>query len=161
MCAINGRNSIEWNKGMSKLVLIRDQQFRHHLTPELHPESPMRVAAIDKAFEQGALRADVSQLSPRRATETDISLVHKESYVEKLHDRSVRIEPGGLIQVDPDTYMSAESFDTAKLAVGAGLVAIDALQNDSFSNAFVSIRPPDTMRLRTKRWDFASSTTLP
>ena len=45
-------------------------------------------------------------------------------------------------QLDPDTVVSAGSWDTAQLTAGAGLQAIDALTAGNGDAAFVLGRPP-------------------
>jgi acetoin utilization deacetylase AcuC-like enzyme len=128
---------------MSKLALLRDSRFQLHMTPDGHPESAERLAAIDQAFYRSALEDDVKQLEPRLATEDEIALVHDAAYIEELESDSLRLAKGGdFLQVDPDTYMSSQTFDTAKLAAGAGLVAVEAIRKHDFESAFVAVRPP-------------------
>ncbi len=45
----------------STLTLVRDDEFQEHLTPELHPEAPNRLQAIDKAFLNSSLDDSVKQ----------------------------------------------------------------------------------------------------
>ena len=48
---------------MSRLALVRDLRFKEHSTPALHPESPRRLEAIDKAFATSALQEKCSEIS--------------------------------------------------------------------------------------------------
>jgi acetoin utilization deacetylase AcuC-like enzyme len=139
---------------MSKLVLIRDSKFQLHLTPTTHPESPERLAAIDQAFYKGALESAIDQLEPRFAHENEISLVHSASYVEQLQIKAGDVANGHVVQLDDDTFMSPQTFDVAKMAVGAGLVAIDAISKNKFQNAFVAIRPPGHHALKSQAMGF-------
>ncbi len=140
---------------MSKLALIRDPRFQKHLTPDAHPETPQRLVAIDNVLAGYSLRQGLDELAPRLARESDIALVHKASYMEQLQANAERLQamesngggPGDLayndlIRLDNDTYMSAASYDTAKLACGAGLVGIDAVASGASQSAFVAVRPP-------------------
>jgi acetoin utilization deacetylase AcuC-like enzyme len=139
---------------MSKLSLVRDEKFQEHLTPDLHPESPKRLAAIDKAFHESALEQNVEQLQPRAATMDEICLVHSPAYVETLGKDSERAKKGRFVQLDADTFMSPNTLDTAMLAAGAGLVAVDSVKDDGFQSSFVAVRPPGHHALRAKSMGF-------
>ena len=128
---------------MSKLVLVRDTKFQDHLNPELHPESPQRLAAIDKALHRTHLIAEVKQAHPRPATEDELCTVHNPAYIEHLkHDGEQAHKSSRIIQLDADTFMSPDTYETAKLAAGAGLVAIDSIKRAEVSSSFVAVRPP-------------------
>jgi len=127
---------------MSKLSLVRDEQFQKHSVPDSHPESPQRLAAIDRAFHKHALRKEIKELAPKMASEDDIAAVHNPCYVEDLQKGALLAGKGQFIQLDCDTFMGAESFDTAKLAAGAGIVAVDSIADGGFNSSFVSVRPP-------------------
>jgi len=64
--------------------------------------------------------------------------VHDPALLDAVHDLGAR--GGGM--VDPDTVMSAGSWDAAVRAAGAGLAAIDALGDRSARAAFLGVRPP-------------------
>ncbi|MBS2011248.1 MAG: histone deacetylase [Cyanobacteria bacterium SZAS TMP-1] len=128
---------------MSRLALVRDERFLQHITPETHPESPQRLVAIDNAIARHALDHDLQQLTPRLASEDEISLIHSPAYIEHLYDDAEKArKKDGLVQLDADTFMSAATYETAKLAAGAGLVGVDALVGKQFDRAFVAVRPP-------------------
>jgi acetoin utilization deacetylase AcuC-like enzyme len=52
---------------MSNLVFVYDPQFQKHLTPESHPESPNRLAAIEGALHRSELIKQVKRAEPRMA----------------------------------------------------------------------------------------------
>src|ERR1700719_4604478 len=104
------RPAIKVNR-MSNLVLVRDTKFQQHLTPDLHPESPQRLAAIDTAFHKSALDHNITELAPRSATEDEIAMVHTPGYIEGLHKDGERVKKGEFIQLDADTFMSPHTFD--------------------------------------------------
>jgi len=139
---------------MSRLALVRDPRFLNHITPDAHPESPQRLAAIDTAFVKAALDNSVKQLEPRSAMEDEIALVHKASYIEQLQDDTKRASGGSLVQLDADTFMSGATFDIAKLAAGAGLTAIDAIKSGEHDSVFVAVRPPGHHALIDKPMGF-------
>lgn len=128
---------------MSQLALVRDEKFRDHLTPEMHPESPKRLVAIDEALKSTGLIKEIKQLSPREASEDELCFVHDQRYIEEMLQVGEKAKHSRhLVRLDADTWMSPETYDTAKLAAGAGLVAVDAISNDDVSSSFVVARPP-------------------
>jgi acetoin utilization deacetylase AcuC-like enzyme len=138
---------------MSQLVIVRDEKFQDHVTPELHPESPKRLAAIDAALKSSKLIDNVEQAPPRMATEDEISVVHNAEYIEHLQEDAERARNvDSIVQLDGDTYISAESYDTAKLAAGAGLVGIDSVGKKN--NSFVVVRPPGHHALADRAMGF-------
>jgi acetoin utilization deacetylase AcuC-like enzyme len=74
----------------------------------------------------------------RRASEEELALVHPRSYFESLR---AFCEAGGGA-VDPDTITVPGSWDTALLAAGGGLAAVDALRGGAGDVGFVAARPP-------------------
>ncbi len=140
---------------MSKLVVIRDSRFQEHLTPQLHPESPKRLAAIDQAMEKTHLAQQITQEKPRLASEEELATVHKPAYIEHLQEDALKArETEKLIMLDPDTFMSPESYETAKLAAGAGLVAVDSIAHAQTESSFVAVRPPGHHALADKPMGF-------
>src|SRR5687767_10437474 len=112
---------------MSKLVIVRDARFQDHLNPDLHPESPQRLAAIDQALHQSRLIDTLEQKQPRSASEDEIASVHNHSYIENLQREAEHAQKfEGLVALDSsaETFMSPQTYETAKLAAGAGLVGI-------------------------------------
>jgi len=140
---------------MSRLALVRDVKFREHLTPEEHPESPARLVAIDKMLKSNALESTFKQMSPRAASEDEISIIHSPSYIETLkEDAEEAIKRKGLVPLDADTFMSPKSYETAKLAAGAGLVGVEAVGSKDHDCSFVAVRPPGHHALVDKPMGF-------
>ncbi len=128
---------------MSNLALVHDDEFQKHLTPESHPESPQRLLAINDALHKAELLPGLSRIEPILASVENLSSVHKSHYIDELESKGeIAIARDGIIQVDPDTWMSPDSYNTAKLAVGAGLQAVRGVLDGGFSNSFVLVRPP-------------------
>lgn len=137
------------------MVLVRDEKFRDHLTPELHPESPARLRAIDKALHRSHLMKEVKQTMPRLASEDELSYVHKGSYLEQLQEGEKRAkQTQSIVPLDADTFMSAQTYETAKLAAGAGLVAAEALEDENVDSSFVVVRPPGHHALADRAMGF-------
>lgn len=140
---------------MSKLALVHNQIFQRHVTPETHPESPNRVAAIDEALHRSELLLEVPRITPREATTNELLFVHKENYIEDLEDKGQRaVERGTALQLDPDTWMSPQSYQTAKLAAGGGLEAVRSVLKRESQHAYVIVRPPGHHALADKPMGF-------
>ncbi len=128
---------------MSHLALVHKEEFQRHLTPESHPESPQRLAAINEALHRSELLLDLSRLEPSAAALDDLLSVHTQSYIEELEQKGERaIKHGGILQLDADTWMSPESYATAKLAAGAGVEAVKGVLKSGYARSFVLVRPP-------------------
>ena len=120
------------------LVVVAAPELDRHRTGTGHPERAARVPAALSGIDAAGLRDAVVSLEPRRATVDELSLAHRTTYVDAL--RSFCHAGGGAI--DPDTVAVPESWDTALLAAGAPLVAVDALRSGQGDAGFVAMRPP-------------------
>jgi acetoin utilization deacetylase AcuC-like enzyme len=140
---------------MSRLSLIRDKKFRDHITPEEHPESPARLVALDKMMHSMSLNESFKELAPRAASEEEIAIVHSQDYIAGLKEGSeTAIARNGLIPLDADTFMSPKTYETAKLAAGAGLVAVESVASGEQDSSFVAVRPPGHHALADKPMGF-------
>ena len=138
---------------MSRLAVIKDPRFENHRTPQEHPESPLRVRAINEAIDSS--KTKFSELTARLATEDDIATTHSDAYLEDLIKAAeIAEKTDSLIGIDPDTVMSPESFQTAKLAVGASLEAIDSVSRGDHDSCFVAVRPPGHHALADRAMGF-------
>jgi acetoin utilization deacetylase AcuC-like enzyme len=106
---------------MSSVAIIRDDRYLEHNAGEGHPESPNRLLVlhdlIDKEF------ASLPLITPRFATHEELALVHDVSYITWVAGTHGKF----YTQLDSDTGLSARSYDTARLAAGALLQAVDSL----------------------------------
>ncbi|MBA2278039.1 MAG: histone deacetylase [Chloroflexia bacterium] len=118
-------------------ALLRSERFTGHDTGA-HPEHPRRMPAIDLELEQRGLLRDrpVVQFGP--ATDKAINRVHDAAYLPALD----AFATGGGGHLDADTVVRADSVEVARLAVGAGLAAVDAVLAGDVPRAFVLARPP-------------------
>lgn len=128
---------------MSKLALVHNEIFQSHGTPEAHPESPERVAAIDEALHRSELMMQLERIQPREATSAELLTVHRDFYIQELEQKEAKArEQGGLIQLDADTFMSQRSLTTAKLAAGGGIEAVKGVLSGTYRHSYVVVRPP-------------------
>ncbi len=110
---------------------------RHDSGPG-HPERAARVGAALRGLGDAGLGDAVVTLEPRRATLEELGTVHPLSYLEAL--RAFCETGGGYL--DPDTAAGPGSWDTALLAAGAVLAAVEGLCDGRGDVAFVAARPP-------------------
>jgi acetoin utilization deacetylase AcuC-like enzyme len=112
-------------------------QDRHSNWPG-HPEGPERLVAVDRALRSAGLTEALAPLAGRPARRAELARVHSDSHLDALE--SLSRHGGG--ELDPDTAMSAGSWDTAVAGAGMGLAALEALQAGAGQAAFLAVRPP-------------------
>ncbi|MCU1394253.1 MAG: hypothetical protein JWM34_2681 [Ilumatobacteraceae bacterium] len=124
--------------------------YLEHVAGRHHPECPERLGAVVA----GSRMADVSDalvaLEPQPAPMEALERVHPVAYLAHLREVS---EAGGG-QLDPDTSMSIGSWDAARLAAGAGLTAVAALERGEGDAAFCAVRPPGHHATTTQSMGF-------
>ena len=109
-----------------------------HRPGDWHPERPERLRAVVGALEEASELSLIAAEAPL-AERHDLQLVHSETYV----DRILNLSPGrGLVQLDPDTYVSAGSLLAARRAAGAVAAAVRAVAEGEIERAFCAVRPP-------------------
>src|SRR4051812_2505320 len=67
----------------SQTGLLLDDVYLGHLSGNTgHPERPERLVAIRNGLEKQGLLKDVYRITPRRATDDELALVHTRSYLD-------------------------------------------------------------------------------
>lgn len=128
---------------MGSIAFLRHEIFFSHRNPELHPESPDRLKAIESAIDESDLQPRIIAVPPRPATSSELCTVHSADYIERLEAVAGMVrESDQFAQLDADTFMSSASYDAAKLAAGAGLIAVESVKSGGFGGSFVAVRPP-------------------
>jgi acetoin utilization deacetylase AcuC-like enzyme len=124
-------------------LLITHPCFVQHDTGPGHPERPDRMRAIDKVLSHELFNDLKREEAPLRDdVEEQIGLAHPRAYIDWV--KSVRPGPGEEpVRLDPDTVLSATSWEPALRAVGAGLMAVDRVFDPAsgIKNAFAQVRP--------------------
>jgi len=115
-------------------VLLDDVRFDRHCPPGHHPERPERLSAARAAI--GASDVSFEPVAPRMATDEELARVHAPRFIEKL--AALRGHQGYL---DPDTYVSPESADIARLAAGSLVALTEALVTGPIAKGVALIRP--------------------
>jgi acetoin utilization deacetylase AcuC-like enzyme len=126
---------------MPPLAIIKDDRYLEHNPGEGHPESPNRLRVIydliDREF------ASLPIIPPRLATESELALIHDPLYIQTIAKTEGKVHS----QLDPDTGLSARSYEIARLAAGGLLNSVDALFNPQSAihnpqSIFAFVRPP-------------------
>ncbi|CCQ90351.1 putative Deacetylase, histone deacetylase family [Nitrospina gracilis 3/211] len=134
---------------MKKTGYIYHPLFLEHETGS-HPENPGRLRAITQKLEESGLASRLPTLEPRPATAEEIALNHPEKYMDSV----ARACESGMSRLDMDTAISTKSYDSALLAAGAGLTAVDAVVDGACDNVFCAVRPPGHHAEETRSMGF-------
>jgi acetoin utilization deacetylase AcuC-like enzyme len=127
---------------MSSLALIKDDRYMEHNPGVGHPESPARLRVLHELVAREF--SNLPLIAPRLATESELALVHDPMYIQTVAGTEGRTHS----QLDPDTGLSARSYEVARLAVGGLLQGVDALFQTPNSklhtptSIFAFVRPP-------------------
>jgi len=120
-----------------KTGIVFDRRYQNHNMGSYHVENPQRIKVILDMIETG-LSFDWEKITPRAAHEEEILWVHTQAYYDRIRSTAGKER----VKLDPDTSTSALSFETAKLAAGGVLQAVDYIQEKKIRNSFVPVRPP-------------------
>lgn len=123
----------------------------------LHPASPLHDTGWGHPEHQGRLRAlaqavgrdlltlhgRVEQIEPAEASLEDLRRVHGQAHVERVRQAcELATSRDTLISLDPDTRVSAASWEAALGSAGAGIAGAAAVVSGRARTAFVAARPP-------------------
>jgi len=126
---------------MSYLAIIKDDRYLEHHAGEGHPESPNRLRVLYDLI--NAEFSDLPLIPPRLATESELALIHTPLYIQMVANTEGKV----FSRLDPDTGLSARSYEIARLAAGGLLQAIDSLlthdpKSRTPETVFAFVRPP-------------------
>lgn len=105
-----------------------------------HPESPLRLSAINDQLIASGLDVLLSHYEAPLASREQLARVHAPAYIDSIF--SAAPGPGRMTRIDPDTVMNEFTLDAALRAAGAAVLAVDLLMAGKVANAFCNIRPP-------------------
>jgi acetoin utilization deacetylase AcuC-like enzyme len=138
------------------LLVVSNAADDDHHNPPWHPERPARsLVALEGLVEAGIADASV-RVPARAATPDELGLVHDRTYLTTMQ----ALCAAGGAALDPDTYVSPGSWETARLAAGAGIVACERLIDGEGDAAFVVARPPGHHAARAKPMGFCIVNTI-
>ncbi len=114
--------------------VVTGEVFSSHNDPR-HPESEARRTLALTGVPDG-----IPRIAPVQARLDDLALVHRPQHISAIRALCARCPPGRVYYLDPDTYVTAGSFDAALYAAGAACQAMDRALDGEHCFAFV--RPP-------------------
>ena len=131
------------------LTIVTSDRFADHQTPPGHPERVER-AEVMQAVTAEFRRAGGTIVAPRAATDAEIARIHNFEYISLVADLA-----GRAAALDPDTFTSPETYDVARLAAGAAVMAVDhVLDGREGSQALAMVRPPGHHAERNRAMGF-------
>ncbi|HEV3203093.1 MAG TPA: histone deacetylase [Gemmataceae bacterium] len=118
-------------------LLYSDPLFLKHQTGR-HPENPDRLRSITGRLAKSGLDKKCTAGTYKPLAEEAITTIHDGMQVLRVKQL---VQHGGG-KLDPDTVVSADSFEVALAAAGAGVAAVDAVLTGSDKHALCLVRPP-------------------
>jgi acetoin utilization deacetylase AcuC-like enzyme len=116
--------------------VVIDRRYEDHDMGAGHIESPARIEVLLRLLET-APPVPFVRVPPRPATDEELGWVHERGYIDL-----VRSTAGKIVPLDPDTTAGPKTWDTALLAAGGFLEALDRIMDGTVPNAFAMVRPP-------------------
>ncbi len=122
------------------LAVFYHETCQKHEMGQHHPESPLRLEAVQKAIEQISAEEKIEAIKAEPAEENLLLNNHSDEYVKEVFAAA----PKGSerISLDGDTSMNSHSLQASLLAVGATTSAVDWVMQSKNNRAFCAIRPP-------------------
>lgn len=124
----------------SAITLITDPTFsRHDTGGGEHPEVPERLQVIADRLDKGPLAGTIRRLPSRVALRSQLLSFHTEAWLFRFEEAVL----SGRTFIDhPDNQVCYESYDIATISAGAGLVGVDAVEQEPNAAVFCLNRPP-------------------
>jgi acetoin utilization deacetylase AcuC-like enzyme len=122
----------------AKVVVIKDRRFENHLQGVFHLENPKRMAAFESVVQTPTLAGKWREIAPRPAAPEELSWIHSPEYIAKVANTSGK----PFSSFDMETQATAQSYETARHAVGGIFSLIDEIQAGHAKRGFAFVRPP-------------------
>jgi len=132
------------------VLFVTHERYLDHDLGRGHPERPERLRHVVAGIDAAGLGAGLVRAAPRPATAAELALVHDPTLVDAV----AALSAGGGGWVDADTAVNTASYEVALLAAGAGLAAIEGLDQGLADSAFCAVRPPGHHATPTRAMGF-------
>lgn len=119
------------------MLLFTHPSMLRHEVPRGHAEHPGRLQAVL----DGLASLDLDRREAPLAAREAISRVHPPQYIDAIEGAFAEAREG-LVQLDPDTFVSPGSREACWRAAGAVTAAVDAVLAGEGDVAFCAVRPP-------------------
>jgi acetoin utilization deacetylase AcuC-like enzyme len=135
---------------MQTAYITHPECLRHDMG-NWHPESPMRLRAIDDRLHAAHLFDYLVHHEASRVGRSQLLRVHDAVYVNLVETAS---PAEGFRALDPDTSMNPHTLEAAYHAAGGAVMAVDSVMHGEVNNAFVACRPPGHHATRRQAMGF-------
>jgi len=120
------------------VLVVKGQRFARHLNGMFHLENPKRIGAFESVMADASLDGNWREVIPRPAAAEELALIHTPEYIHKVAATAGK----PFTAFDFDTQATADSYETARLAVGGVFSLIDAIRAGEGKRGFAFVRPP-------------------
>jgi acetoin utilization deacetylase AcuC-like enzyme len=136
---------------MRRTGYVYAQRYQLHDPGAWHPERPERLRAIHNALKEADLLELLVLLRPDYAPLEWVERLHDPEYIQRF---KAACEKGGQIFMTQDCGICRDSYQTALLAVGGVMLAVEAVMGGQVDNAFCAVRPPGHHAERNRAMGF-------
>ncbi len=116
--------------------VVADRRYEDHQMGPAHIESPARLEILRRMLDE-APPIPYLAVAPRPATDGELAYIHERGYIDL-----VRATAGQVVPMDGDTVAGPKTWETALLAAGGFLEAVDRVMDGTVRNAVALVRPP-------------------
>ena len=113
-----------------------------HDMGHMHPESPLRLEAIETNLQAQGLLVDLIRYDVEPADIELVKRVHPLPYINMIQHIDGNASEDNLTPVNGNASMELGSLRASLLATGAGCQAIDKVMANNINRAFCAIRSP-------------------
>jgi acetoin utilization deacetylase AcuC-like enzyme len=119
-------------------ILFDNRLFRHVINQH-SPENPKRLRSLYQCLDTPVYHDQFLRIAADRIDMEAVEAVHPRFYLDQIRTHSQSIDP---FAYDKDTYVMADTLDSAVLAAGGCLDMAEAVMSGTLDKGFALIRPP-------------------
>ena len=141
---------VVWPRPMKFAYITHPDCARHEMGPH-HPECPDRVTVIHDRLRASGLLDFAAIYEAPAATLEQLDRAHTHAHVLETQALSPQ---QGYAAIDPDTSMNPHTWNAARRAAGAAVLATDLVHSGSATRVFCNVRPPGHHATRSAAMGF-------